>query len=136
FNLTRIAVNQVYSLQTVSRIAPVGPDGKPDLSRAFTDAQLRAVADAVTAQCDALDGLADGMINDFEACSFDPGTLQCGTAGNDAGGQCLAEEQVDALRDIFAGARNSRGESLYGAVTVDTGIANPAWHSMHLGSDG
>src|SRR5690606_15509724 len=70
FNLTRIAVNQVYSLQTVSRIAPVGPDGKPDLSRAFTDAQLRAVADAVTAQCDALDGLADGMINDFEACSF------------------------------------------------------------------
>ncbi|HEY8521584.1 MAG TPA: tannase/feruloyl esterase family alpha/beta hydrolase [Gammaproteobacteria bacterium] len=136
FNLTRIAVNQVYSLQTVTRIAPIGADGKPDLSRAFTDAQLRGVADAVTAECDALDGLADGMINDFEACSFDPGSLQCGTARNDAGGQCLAEEQVDALRDIFGGARNSRGESLYGPFTFDTGIANPVWRSMHLGSDG
>src|SRR5690606_224046 len=28
FNLTRIAVNQVYSLQTVSRIAPVGPEDR------------------------------------------------------------------------------------------------------------
>src|SRR5690606_28507649 len=85
---------------------------------------------------DVRSGLADGMINDFEACGFDPGSLQCGTAGNDAGGQCLAEEQVVALRDIFGGARNSRGESLYGPFTFDTGIANPAWRSMHLGSDG
>lgn len=137
FNLTRIAANQVYSLQTVTRIAPRGADGRPDLSRAFTDAQLEAVADAVTAECDALDGLADGMINDFEACGFDPASLQCGTGANAAAGaQCLAEEQVDALRDIFAGARNSRGESLYGAFTFDTGIASPAWRSMHLGSDG
>src|SRR5690606_29774354 len=117
-------------------IAPIGPDGKPELSRAFTDEQLKAVADAVTAQCDALDGLADGMINDFEACSFDPASLQCGTSGNDSGGQCLAEEQVAALKDIFGGARNSQDESLYGAFTFDTGIASPAWRSMHLGSDG
>jgi feruloyl esterase len=34
----------------------------------------------------------------------------------------------------MGGARNSRGESLYGAFPYDTGIAAPAWRSMHLGS--
>jgi feruloyl esterase len=135
FNLTRIAANQVYSLQTVARIAPPGANGRPDTSAAFTDAQLQGVASAVTAQCDALDGLADGLINDFEACGFDPKSLQCGAATN-AGEHCLSEPQVTALKDIFAGARNSNGESLYGAFTFDTGIASPAWRSMHLGSDG
>jgi feruloyl esterase len=136
FNFTRIAVNQVYSLQTVSRIAPPGADGRPDTSRAFTDAQLTAVAGAITAQCDALDGLADGMINDFEACGFDPLSLQCpadGSAGNTA---CLSGEQAQALKDIVGGARNSAGDSLYGAFAWDTGIASAAWRSMHFGSDG
>src|SRR5690606_22432904 len=40
------------------------------------------------------------------------------------------------LKDIFGGAKNSRGESLYGAFPFDTGIANAAWRSMHLGSNG
>jgi feruloyl esterase len=135
FNLTRIAANQVFSLQTVTRMAPRGEDGKPDLSRAFSDAALEAVADAVTAQCDARDGLADGMINDFEGCGFEPASLQCADdEASDA--QCLSSSQVEALEDIFGGARNSRGESLYGAFTYDTGIADRAWRSMHLGSDG
>ena len=136
FNLTRIAANQVYSLQTVARIAPRGADGTIDFSAAFSDAQLRAVADAVTAQCDALDGLADGMINDFEACNFDPASLTCPAGSTPADGQCLAPAQAQALKDIFGGAKNSRGESLYGPFPFDTGIANPAWRSMHLGSAG
>jgi feruloyl esterase len=134
FNLTRIAANQIYSLQAITRISPRGPDGQPDLSRAFTDTQLQAVADAVTAQCDALDGLADGMINDFEGCGFDATSLQC--EAGDSTGRCLASEQAQALNDIFGGARDSSGESLYGAFTFDTGIAAPAWRSMHLGSEG
>jgi feruloyl esterase len=122
FNFTRIAANQVYSLQTVTRIAPKGADGKPDTSQAFSDAQLSAVADAVTAQCDALDGLADGLINDFEACGFDPVSLQCPAGG--ANDTCLSGEQVQALKDIVGGARNSAGESLYGPFAWDTGIAS------------
>jgi feruloyl esterase len=88
FNLTRIAANQVWSLQTVTRIAPLGANGEPDLSQAFSDSQLRAVSDTLVAQCDALDGLADGMINDFEACGFDPASLQC-PAGSSDTSQCL-----------------------------------------------
>jgi hypothetical protein len=135
FNLTRIAANQVYSLQTVTRIAPPDANGQPDPSQAISDAQLNAVAEAVTAQCDALDGLADGLINDFESCDFDPVALQCSdaVAGD---GTCLAAPQVQALSDIIGGARNSAGQSLYGAFTWDTGIASSAWRSMHLGADG
>lgn len=134
WNLTRVALNQVWSLQTVNRVAPRDASGKALLHEAFTDAQLQAVAAAVTERCDALDGLADGMINDFQACDFDPVELQCDAATAPAAGQCLAAEQVTALKDIVGGARDSSGNALYGPTPYDTGIAGPAWRGMHLGS--
>jgi hypothetical protein len=133
FNLTRVAMNQVWSLQTVTRIAPKDATGKPKLSEAFTDEQLKAVASAVLKECDKLDGLEDGMINDFKACRFDPASLKCGS-GNTGAQPCLSEQQIGGLKDILGGARNSRGESLYGATPYDTGIALPAWRAMHLGT--
>jgi feruloyl esterase len=133
FNLTRVAANQVYSLQTVNRIAPRDAQGKPLLHETFSDAQLKAVADAVLQQCDALDGLRDGMVNDFRACKFDPRSRVC-KAGAKGDNTCLTRKQADGLEAIFAGARNSRGESLYGRFMYDTGIASPAWRSMHLGT--
>jgi Tannase and feruloyl esterase len=134
FNLTRIAANQVFSLQTVTRLAPKDASGKPLLHEAFTDAQLQGISEAVLRQCDALDGLRDGMINDFQACKFDPRSQVCNKRGASNGAQCLSAAQADGLRTIMAGARNSRGESLYGSYPYDTGIAAPAWRSMHLGS--
>jgi hypothetical protein len=135
FNLTRVAVNQIWSLQTVTRIAPKDQNGKPLLFEAFKDGQLKEVSTAVLKQCDGLDGLEDGMINDYKACRFDPASLRCGSAGSADAQSCLSTEQVGALKDIFNGARNSRGESLYGATPYDTGIAQPAWRAMHLGSE-
>ncbi len=136
YNLTRVAINQIWSLQTVTRIAPKDASGKPDLSRAFTDQQLKAVSDAVLRQCDALDGMRDGMINDFQACRFDPASMVCGSQGAPAAGECLTTVQAGALKAISGGARNSRGEPLYGTFPFDTGIAAPAWRGMHLGSGG
>jgi feruloyl esterase len=136
YNLTRVAINQIWSLQTVTRIAPKDASGKPDLSRAFSDEQLKAVSDAVLRECDALDGLRDGMINDFQACHFDPKSVVCGTRGAPGAGQCLSAAQAGALKAIFGGARNSRGEQLYGTFPFDTGVASPAWRGMHLGNGG
>jgi feruloyl esterase len=133
FNLTRVAVNQIWSLQTVNRIAPRDPQGRPLLYQAFTDVQLKAVSEAVLQQCDALDGLRDGMVNDFQACRFDPRTQVCKATDKNKD-QCLSATQAEGLRAIFGGARNSRGESLYGSFPYDTGIAAPAWRSMHLGT--
>jgi hypothetical protein len=134
FNLTRIAANQVFSLQTVTRLASKDASGKPLLHEVFTDVQLKNISEAALQQCDALDGLRDGMINDFQACKFDPRSQICGTTGAPGGAQCLTAAQADGLRTIMGGARNSRGESLYGSYPYDTGIAAPAWRSMHLGS--
>jgi len=78
WNLTRVAMNQIWSLQTVMRVAPRDAAGHPQPARTFTDAQLSAVSDAVLARCDVLDGLKDGMVNDFKACHFSPKELVCG----------------------------------------------------------
>jgi feruloyl esterase len=134
FDLTRIVINQIWSLQTVTRIAPKDANGRPDLSRAFSDAQLQGVSDAILQQCDALDGLRDGMINDFNACRFDPRTMICNSRGASGADHCLTSAQADALKSIFGGAHNSRGEPLYGTFPYDTGIAAPVWRSMHLGT--
>lgn len=134
FDLTRIVVNQAFNLQVITRIAPKDAAGRPVLSQAFTDAQLKGVAAAVLQQCDALDGLRDGMINDYRACRFDPKSLVCHVKGAPGPEQCLAPMQADALRAVFGGAHNSKGESLYGKFAFDTGIAAPAWRGMHLGT--
>jgi feruloyl esterase len=68
-------------------------------------ADLELVSAAALAQCDATDGVADGVIEDPQTCDFDPGALQCsGTAA----GQCLREDQVTALRKIYAGPTDPR----------------------------
>ncbi len=74
------------------------------------------------------------MINDFKACRFDPASLQCGSETSAGAQPCLSAQQIEGLKDILGGARNSRGESLYGATPYDTGIALPAWRAMHLGT--
>lgn len=134
WNLTRVAMNQVWSLQQVHRIAPRDAKGQPQYSQAFTDAQLSAVSEAALKRCDALDGLSDGLINDFKACRLNPRELVCGRKGAPAAGSCLAPQQADALHKIMAGAQDSQGRSLYGDFPWDTGIALPAWRGMHLGN--
>ena len=131
FNFSRLVANQVWSLQQVAKVAPRDAAGKPLYSQAFSDAQLKGVAAAVLKQCDALDGLADGMINDQKACRFDPASVSCSAGG---GADCLSTAQVDALKAIFGGTKNSKGESLYGAFPWDTGIGGAAWRGMHFGN--
>ncbi len=136
WNLTRLVANQVWSLQAVHGIAPRGADGRADLSQAFTDTQLKAITDTALQRCDALDGLRDGLINDYKACRLDARQFTCGSAGAPGAGQCLAPRQAETLAKIMGGARNSRGDALYGDFAWDTGLAGPAWRGMHLGTQG
>jgi hypothetical protein len=130
---SRIAVDQMWNLQVAARISPKDDKGRPIISRAFSDDDLSLVARSVLEHCDALDGLADGMINDWQACDYDPGVLTCNGEKTDT---CLSAAQVEALRDIHSGPRTSKGEQLYGVFNYDTGIANPIWRAMHFGSSG
>jgi feruloyl esterase len=71
----------------------------------LTRDDLTAVSEAVLAQCDADDGVEDGVLTDPRTCSFDPRSLQCSSGQRDA---CLSTPQIDALEMIYAGASNPR----------------------------
>ncbi|KAH8651214.1 tannase and feruloyl esterase [Xylariales sp. PMI_506] len=62
------------------------------------------IHDEVLRQCDTLDGVADGIIEDPTLCHFKPDTLLCdndggGTASNNT--SCLTPEQVEIVHNIF-----------------------------------
>lgn len=60
---------------------------------------------AVLEQCDALDGLKDGLINDPRACHFDPSTTLCKPGQTTA---CLTAQQVDAANKIYQGPHDEK----------------------------
>ena len=61
--------------------------------------QVKLVNDAVIAACDQLDGLADGIISNYDGCKrvFDATKLTC-AAGVETG--CLSEAQLNAVKAI------------------------------------
>ena len=75
----------------------------------LSPAKLAVVHKAAIAQCDAQDGLADGLISRPDACRFDPAVAQC-KAGE--GEDCLTAEQVATMRAIYGGVRDPRDGSL------------------------
>ncbi|MEP4148179.1 MAG: tannase/feruloyl esterase family alpha/beta hydrolase [Halioglobus sp.] len=74
---------------------------------------LSLIGRAVMAQCDALDGLEDGILNDPRQCNFDVASLACDQGSSK---QCLKPEQVAAAQAIYGdveiGGKLSRGAPL------------------------
>ncbi|MSO96956.1 MAG: tannase/feruloyl esterase family alpha/beta hydrolase [Rhodospirillaceae bacterium] len=79
-------------------LANMDKDGRAIMGREH----LAALNKAVVAQCDAKDGLADGVINDPWSCTPDLSVLKC-KAGQDAS-QCLNANQIAAAERIYRGA--------------------------------
>jgi len=69
-------------------------------------ARLPILHRAVLAQCDALDGLVDGLVSDPRACHFDPATVQCPDAGDAKDGACPSAAEVAAARRLYDGPRD------------------------------
>lgn len=67
----------------------------------------RAVLDA----CDELDGVRDNIIDDPGRCHFDPATIQCPSYRDEL--SCLTEDQVAAVRKVYAGGRFEDGTEIY-----------------------
>jgi len=59
---------------------------------------LKLIGDAVMAQCDDLDGLSDGVLNDPRQCDFDVASLTC---DGEVSNMCLSPEQVAAAEAIY-----------------------------------
>jgi hypothetical protein len=73
-------------------------------------AKIPAIAGAVNAACDEVDGVHDGILNDPRQCHFDPATIQCKEEDSD---KCLTAAQVTALRKLYTGTLDSKGHVVY-----------------------
>ena len=83
--------------------------GSPATS--LSQEKLQLIQSAVLEQCDALDGVKDGLIADPRRCKFDPAKLLC--SGGDAT-NCLTAAQVAAVGKLYSGPVNPRtGARLY-----------------------
>ena len=131
FRLAWTNVDQAWNEIVLARAAPKDAEGRPIIAKALSESDLRLVSNAVLKACDAKDGLKDGMINDFQACHFDPAVLTCKGPKTDS---CLAHKQVVALKELMGGPHDSRGHALYAAFPYDTGISDPAFRHMHFGT--
>jgi feruloyl esterase len=70
------------------------------LAHYISPQKLPAIRDASNKQCDALDGVVDGVLNDPRQCHFDTSVLLCQGAETNS---CLTQPQLEALNAIYAG---------------------------------
>jgi hypothetical protein len=88
---------------TIASMSPKLPDGKPDYSKAFSERDLQLIQSTVATECDAKDGLTDGLIDNPFACHPNLEHLIC-KAGRKTDA-CLLKAQVAAVRTIIEGGR-------------------------------
>jgi feruloyl esterase len=108
-------------------LATMGKDGRQIL----TVAALKLVAKAVVAKCDMDDGVADGVVGDPWGCKFDPAELRCKPAQTD---DCLTNGQIEALRKMYQGPVNSKGEKLFPGSVLPGSELN--WVKDFVSEDG
>ncbi len=130
FHLSRAGLGEIWDTQQLYSIAPKNKQGLKVLANALSDADLKLLSDSVLAKCDALDGVKDGIINDYLHCSYDPSVLQC-TSTN--GSQCLSKQKISVVKAIFGGAKDSKGQQIYSGWPYDAGINTPGWRVWKLG---
>jgi feruloyl esterase len=104
---------------------------------ALSASDFALVSKKALEQCDANDGVKDGIMTDPRTCHFDPSVLQC-QAGS-GGGECLQPAQIGALKKIYQGARNPRtGEQIYAGLEPGGEVAqprNPGWAMLMNGKE-
>jgi hypothetical protein len=121
FDLEAISLGEAWSVEHIQAITPppiqkLG-NNRPILYPAFPVPDQNLFQSALLAACDHLDGVVDGVIDNLSACqaTFDPATfvfpsngqpLQC--VGPKTA-TCLTPAQIDALKKINEGPRDSLG---------------------------
>ena len=82
-----------------------------DPATMIAPAKLPAITAAVLAECDTLDGVKDGVLEDPRQCHFDPQKLLC---KGDEDNQCLTAPQIAGLAKVYDGAKNPRtGQQIF-----------------------
>jgi hypothetical protein len=90
-----------------------GAIGTPDFITAATWTSI--IHPEVLKQCDGIDGVLDGIIEDPNLCHFQPEPLLCAPDAANASA-CLSAVQVEMVRRIFSPLLSATGELLYPAM--------------------
>jgi feruloyl esterase len=130
FRITKVGVWAAYEGQQLAALARtrglISGFGVPFANNTFTNQDLQLVSKAILDACDDLDGAADGMVSNSQACTtrrVKP-LLQALRCEADKTPACLAADQVEAILNIYtSGAPNSRGKPQYAPWMWDAGIA-------------
>jgi feruloyl esterase len=129
YRLPLAAVAQLWDAQqfaTISRIDPATQ--RPDLATALPRPAMQLVARRILARCDALDGVADGIVSDLRACqSAFQLQRDVPTCAGGATTECLTQPQKDVLARVLAGPRLRNGAPVYAGLPADPGIAGSNW---------
>jgi len=83
----------------------------------LTQSKVEALHAAVMAQCDALDGVKDGIISQPEKCHYDPAALLCKGADGPA---CLTPGQLETVRIVFGDVKTKKGEVIWTGYPAGT----------------
>lgn len=95
-------------------------------------AKIPAIAAAVLAACDELDGVRDGILNDPRQCHFDPATIEC-KAGED-NDKCLTAPQGAALKKIYAGPHDAQGRQVFPGFLPGAEEGQGGWETWITGA--
>jgi pimeloyl-ACP methyl ester carboxylesterase len=141
FRVPYAGLASAYQIQLAAELVDPGYRSRnavPQMSNAFTTADLGLVSRAILDACDAQDGATDGMVQDFEACTnaqVHPrlDALACSGA-KDA--SCLSSAQIDAVKKMKDGPKAASGRALYAAWPWDPGLWEPTTSALPTWSFG
>jgi feruloyl esterase len=116
--LSNLAIGQWFPV-AYNQAVPRDASNRPRIEELLSPAERKLFIDALLKQCDARDGIADGMIFDPLGCDFAPASLACKPGQTDG---CIAPQKAAAIQKAFAGPKNSYGAQVYPGFLYDTGI--------------
>lgn len=93
--------------------------------------KVELLSRATLAECDAKDGLKDGLITDPEQCAFKPETLQC--TGADAP-DCLTKAQVSTVNMIYSPVKTPDGKLYLPGYPIGHEDGQTGWQTWIVGS--
>lgn len=122
YKLPLAALANIFGAQRYATVATGDASTPAGLESAFTLAERATLSKAVLARCDALDGVADGLIQDTRACQHKFNLMRdVPTCSGTRDGSCLTHAQKLAIAPIFRGATTSNGERFYAGFPYDSG---------------
>lgn len=102
--------NNLYTWRA-SFYTTTGDKTSPDF---ITADKWTLIHDEVLRQCDTLDGVEDGILEDASLCHFQPEALLCKTAQNTS--TCLTAPQFAIVNKIYSPFNASNGDLIYPAM--------------------